>query len=137
MSRGITLDATLQLVTEECCNCGVLFAMPQEVKDRRVDDHGSFYCPNGHGQHYTGKTEAEKLRETLELRSRQLANAHEDARVERSRAVTQRNRANGYKGQLARTKKRVAAGVCPCCSRSFKNVASHMRTQHPDYAGIA
>jgi hypothetical protein len=34
---------------------------------------------------------------------------------------------------MTRIKKRVAAGVCPCCNRSFKDLARHMAGQHPDY----
>ena len=37
------------------------------------------------------------------------------------------------KGQVTRIKKRVANGVCPCCNRTFKDLAAHMSTQHPDY----
>lgn len=38
------------------------------------------------------------------------------------------------KGQLTKTRKRVAGGVCPCCNRSFVNLGRHMAGQHPDYA---
>lgn len=37
------------------------------------------------------------------------------------------------KGQNTRLKNRIAAGVCPCCNRSFQNVARHMAGQHPDF----
>lgn len=37
------------------------------------------------------------------------------------------------KGQLTKTKKRLAGGVCPCCNRSFVSLAKHMASQHPDY----
>lgn len=32
-----------------------------------------------------------------------------------------------------RTRNRIAAGVCPCCNRTFQNLADHMRTLHADY----
>lgn len=35
--------------------------------------------------------------------------------------------------QARRLKKRAAAGTCPCCKRSFSNMATHMRKQHPAY----
>jgi hypothetical protein len=28
----------------------------------------------------------------------------------------------------------VANGVCVCCNRSFKNLAAHMQTKHPEFA---
>lgn len=27
---------------------------------------------------------------------------------------------------------RAHAGVCPCCNRTFKQLAAHMKTKHPD-----
>lgn len=30
--------------------------------------------------------------------------------------------------------KRVANGVCPCCNRTFEDLARHMSTKHKDYA---
>jgi hypothetical protein len=36
--------------------------------------------------------------------------------------------------KTARKLSRVSAGVCPCCNRTFQNVARHMKTKHPDIA---
>src|SRR5690606_15231496 len=41
--------------------------------------------------------------------------------------------AEAMRVQLLKERQRFANGVCPCCNRSFTNVARHMRTQHPDY----
>ena len=65
MSKGTQLVGTTQLVVEECCNCCALFAMTVEFKAKRLIDHKSFYCPAGHKQYYTGKSNEEKLRERL------------------------------------------------------------------------
>jgi hypothetical protein len=32
-----------------------------------------------------------------------------------------------------RIRNRIAAGVCPCCTRTFKNVARHIKDKHPTY----
>jgi len=48
------------LVAVECCNCHTLFAMTQEMHNRRHRDHKLFYCPQGHSQHFTGKTDDER-----------------------------------------------------------------------------
>jgi hypothetical protein len=29
----------------------------------------------------------------------------------------------------------VKHGVCPCCKRTFENLARHMKGQHPTFAG--
>lgn len=41
--------------------------------------------------------------------------------------------AAAYKGAATRLKNRAKAGVCPCCNRTFQNLARHMASQHPDH----
>lgn len=48
---------------EICINCGVRFDIPDTLQRSLKNCKNSFYCPNGHVQHYTGKSEEEKLRE--------------------------------------------------------------------------
>ena len=45
-----------------CCSCGVLFWIEETYYDRLKEKHTSFYCPNGHAQHFTAETDAEKYR---------------------------------------------------------------------------
>lgn len=125
--RGATINIGVQLITEECCVCGVMFALPETLRDKLLQTKKDFYCPNGHDQRYTGKTEAEKQRERADRLERTLANAEEDLRCERASHRT-------TKGNVTKLKKRVANGVCPCCQRSFANLGRHMAGQHPDYA---
>ncbi len=128
-----TLNVSQQLVVQDCCNCGIQFGVPAAFDKLRRDDHGTFYCPAGHGQSYTGKTAAQKaeeraaaLAQQLEWASRRAANAQEDARAAHASLVATR-------GHLTRAKKRAAHGVCPCCSRTFANVALHVAGQHPEF----
>lgn len=130
--RAMTITETVTMVSEECCNCGVLFALTADYQRRMIDSHDRFYCPNGHGQSYTGKTDEQKAIERAERAERQreqmerrLANAQEDARAAHASLVA-------TKGHLTRMRRRIANGVCPCCSRAFTNVRRHMETQHPD-----
>jgi Zn-finger nucleic acid-binding protein len=46
----------------ECCNCGVLFAVSEELNKNLLRTKNTFYCPNGHPQSYTKSTE-ERLKE--------------------------------------------------------------------------
>lgn len=128
-----TLEYTEQLIVEHCCNCGMAFAMPADFQRRRRDDHVNFYCPAGHPQHYYGKTEAEKQRERAERLQRQVEAREADIRTEQRRLESERRAHAATKGQLTKTKKRIANGVCPCCNRSFANLERHMAGQHPDY----
>lgn len=128
-----TLQYTEQLVIEYCCACSMAFAVPADFQRRRQADHKSYHCPAGHGQHYYGKTEAEKQRERAERLQRQLEAREADIRFEQRRLESERRAHAATKGTLTKTKKRIANGVCPCCNRSFVNVARHVAGQHPDY----
>ena len=126
MSAAVQL--TVNFTTEVCCNCGMSFAMPTDFYRAARSDTGTwFYCPRGHIQHYTGLSEEAKLRHQLELEKKRTEWAQEDARKANRRA-------SALKGIVTRTKKRLSNGVCPCCNRSFQNVARHMQSKHPDYS---
>jgi hypothetical protein len=58
-----TINTTTTLRTVECSACHTVFAMTSDLMQQRIDDHKTFYCPLGHGQVFTGRSESEKLRE--------------------------------------------------------------------------
>ncbi len=132
-ARGkiISLHAETKYRVEVCCNCGVQFAMTMETYNhfrlhssaslRRTE---SFYCPNGHGQSYAGKTEEQELKEQVEREQ-------ERTRFAQRRLASEQNSHRATRGHLTRAKKRNAAGVCLHCNRTFKQLARHMKSQHP------
>lgn len=124
------------IVAETCCNCGVVFGLDSGLRAQRLNDHKTFYCPNGHGQVYSGKTDAEKAREELARANQRLEWAQASAKSWRDQAETAENRRRAQKAANTRLKKRVAAGVCPCCQRSFSSLAEHIATKHPNYAEV-
>lgn len=77
-----------------------------------------------------GEGEVERLR-------RQAASLTSRIDQERARASTLERRLSAAKGQATKLRKRAANGVCPCCNRTFVQLARHMATQHPDYAAPA
>lgn len=125
------------VITTRCYLCGVVFGMPAEMDRERRQDHKTFYCVNGHAQHYTGKTEAQKQRERAEEAERAAERMRVSRDAARDQAEAAERRRAAAKGQLTKVKKRVANGVCPCCNRTFADLAAHMSTKHPDYAGLA
>ena len=130
-----TLVWSTTLVRVECCTCGVMFGVPQDLdRANHADSDRWFFCPNGHRQHYT-KTTEQILREKLEREERWRKGAETSARASRDQAQAAERRASAYKGQATRLRKRAAAGVCPCCTRTFQNVARHMERQHPEFPG--
>lgn len=125
MSSFRTFTSTGQFVVEDCCRqgCGIAFGIPRDLYDRLRADTGTvFYCPNGHGQSYTGKSDAQKLRDA-EARETHLKDQLEAAEAE----------AESRRGQILRDRVRFAAGVCPCCNRSFPQIRRHIATKHPTY----
>jgi hypothetical protein len=143
------------LTTETCVSCGIVFAMPEEYNrllrnDYRGTAEAWFYCPRGHQQYYSGASEADKLRQQLDEERRQRQRAEQKiaqkddeirdwkatANDQRDKAEHERRRANGYKGHATRITKRAKAGVCPCCNRSFQQLARHMATKHPTFTPL-
>lgn len=134
---GKTLTREVLLVSTECPTCGVEHAYPQRLDQAALDEPGpngrSIYCPNGHGWFYTGKSEAQKAREerdrAIEARDRARSRV-ERVEAERDRIERQRRATAGH---LTRAKRRIALGVCPCCTEKFDDLAAHMSDRHPDY----
>lgn len=116
-----------RIVAHTCGECGVVFGLGAEYIKQRVADRRTWYCPNGHPRVFTGKHEAENLREQLKW-------ARSSADSWRDQAETAERRRRAEKAAKTRLKNRVANGVCPCCKRSFPALQQHMATEHPDYS---
>lgn len=128
-----TITFTDKLFVQECCACFMTFGVPERFDAKRREDHKSFFCPNGHSQSYTGKSEADRLRDQLaaEKHAREQADA-----MARDRAVQlerTKKRLAATQGVVTRHKKKISAGTCPCCSAQFKNLEAHMKNRHPKW----
>lgn len=99
-------------------------AIPQVMFDSCKREGGFWHCPNGHSRGWaegSDKIEMNKMR-----RERDLA-VQEQARLAEEATTKER--------EIIRLKKRSAAGICPCCTRTFTNMARHMKTKHPEMLG--
>lgn len=128
---AITMEFTDRLVVVTCW-CGINHAVPQDLRNyqQRCHDDGrtvpDIHCPLGHVHVPSGKGKAALLEERLEAERRRSGRlAHERDQAEARRAA--------QKGATTRAKKRHAAGMCPVCKRTFKQVGRHMASQHPNY----
>jgi hypothetical protein len=121
------------LYVSDCAECGVVFGIPSTLERRRRDDGGAFYCPNGHNLVFT-ESEVDKARKRAEQAEREAQWARTSRDSWRDQAQAAERRRAAVKGQLTKVKKRVAAGVCPGCNRTFQDLARHMAGKHPDYA---
>jgi hypothetical protein len=128
------LSVTYKLHPLTCSECGILFGLENGYDDRRREDQRTFYCPNGHSQHYPGKTKTQRLQEQLDA-ARSLAQREATWRREaEARTETERRSAAAYKGHVTRIRNRIANGVCPAgCNRHFDNVERHIASKHPDF----
>ena len=124
MAQPLQFPATFTN-TGACCVCGIEVVMPVHYERIRRLDHKFWFCLNGHEQHFIGESEVERANR---LR-REAENRSERHRVRRESAEKS---ASAYKGHLTRIKRRVGKGVCLYCKRTFKNLADHMETKHPD-----
>lgn len=110
-----------------CAKCGVLFASPV-VATRRKDGEG-FFCPNGHPLVFNNsdlkklQAEKERLQKSLDWEKSQRQTVERALRYQKGLATKAKNKL-----------KRTHAGVCPECNRTFKQLAAHMHTQHPEVA---
>jgi hypothetical protein len=126
----VTFTTATTIVVETCYTCGVVFGLGAEFRQARINDKKEWYCPNGHGQHYIGKSEAERLRQQLDW-------ANSRAASWKDQAETAEARRRGEKAAKTRLKNRIAKGVCPCCNRSFVDLGRHMAGQHPHFVEAA
>jgi len=135
-----------QFVEEICCwkECRISFGIEAGRHAQLKRNGEQFFCTNGHHQYYPrGKSAEQKLREQLEAETlarqraeQNIAQAQDAEREARAEAEHQKRRANGYKGHATRITRRAKAGVCPCCNRTFSQLARHMASQHPEFTPL-
>ncbi len=129
------LVTTSELTVTKCW-CGLEHAVPKSLYDelvRQRDERNqkmSCYCPLGHTWVVSGTS---KLKEAEDQLARERA-AHDQRVASLKDALTRaKNQATANKAAKTRLKNRIANGVCPCCTRSFSNLARHMEHMHPDF----
>lgn len=122
-----TMTYTGELVLTMCW-CGTRLGVPSELHRVAKNEGHEIYCPLGH-QFVFRDTLEKKLAATeqrlAEEKRRVSATRDLLAQEERSHAAT--------RGHLTRHRKRASAGVCPCCNRTFQQLARHMKTKHPGF----
>lgn len=111
-----------------CWKCGCAYHLPDELyAAAKRSENISFWCPYGHSAHYlAGETSEEKIRRERDRLKQQNAMLQQEA-------VDARILAEKAERATKRLKKRVAAGVCPCCHRTVSQMQQHMKSKHPGY----
>lgn len=115
------------LQTNVCPVCGIHYAAPTAFFQARRTLSASktgWWCPNGHNLVFT-ETEVDRERRRAQQAEQRIAQLQDELAGERRRADKEAM-------ELTRVRKRLARGVCPCCNRTFDNLARHMATKHPE-----
>lgn len=120
-----TFERTVEFEVYTCCHkgCGIQFGLSAQYVAHRRKDHAFWYCPSGHSQHFSGMTDEQRRLKEAEAKAQRL----------QIRADKAEQRASAVNRQYKKIRDRVKNGVCPCCNRTFQNLADHMRTKHADF----
>lgn len=128
-----TITSAINLETVDCCKCGGVFAVNKNWNDSRRVDGVGFHCPYCDSPLSYGTSYVEGLKRQIgdkDFEIQRERQRHDQTKAE-LRETESRRRAE--KGAKMRIKNRVANGVCPCCKRTFQNLAQHMHQQHPKF----
>lgn len=115
-------------------HCGHIIYLPSVRIKMLQRTHEHFYCTVcSKLQYWTDKSDIEKLKATLVTIIDQRDTARRMTNEQRAKVKQKTRQLAAQKGVTTRIKNRIANGVCPCCQRTFKNLARHMKGQHPNY----
>lgn len=136
MSKVIAILNGERHVVTQCGTCAVWHTVPEIVWDAQVREGGFHTCPNGHSRGWktgTEQKEQEAIRRERDRLKQETARLEDEKREAWATANAQLERAQKAEAATKRLKKRASAGTCPCCSRTFSNMATHMKRQHPGF----
>lgn len=118
-----------------CWSCRSIYWLPPELyRAAKASPAISFFCPYGHSAHFpTGPSEEDKLRQERDRLKQAVAYEQDRVRAEQAWREAAQRQASAMKGVATKLKKRAAAGICPCCNRSFENLRRHMTSKHKGF----
>ena len=124
--KTISVDVALTVINCGCC--GGIYAINERFREKCQEDGKTWSCPYCKvGWGYAKGTNA-KLKEEIERQKLELAAAQKRERDALAEAEHFRKSRDAERKKMDRVK----AGVCPCCNRSFQNLARHMKSKHSE-----
>lgn len=118
-----------------CYHCKTDMWLPRALYEAAKHSTSiSFYCAYGHGQIFAkGETELDKMRRERDRLAQQIA--MKDDLIAGQKAVADKaiRELAATKAASIKARKRSAAGTCPCCNRTFRQMALHIKNQHPNF----
>ena len=133
---GELLAFTNHMETVTCWaheGCGIVFAVPRTLLATMRAHSGTLHCPKGHLLGF-GIGKVAELEQELERERERTQSERKRKEWAKQDAAAAKRSASAYKGKLTAVKNRVGHGVCPCCKRTFQQLARHMKAKHPNFA---
>lgn len=127
MPQVIMIQGERHVVTQ-CGTCAVWHTVPEIIYKNHRSEGGFHSCPNGHQRGWDKGTDAIERENTRRERDRlkqEAARLAEEIAAEKARA-------DAAEKKYLQARRRSAAGVCPCCNRTFANMQRHMKAKHPN-----
>lgn len=124
------------MIKSTCCKCETEMWLPDDLYSAaRKSSNISFFCAYGHSQHFPeGELEIDKIRRERDALKQRVAQWMDEAADQRKAKELALRQAAASRGQVTKLRKRASAGVCPCCNRTFSDMARHMASKHPGFA---
>jgi 1-aminocyclopropane-1-carboxylate deaminase/D-cysteine desulfhydrase-like pyridoxal-dependent ACC family enzyme len=122
----VTFNETVALESFTCGKCAGVFALNQTFVNHARANRGGYHCPYCQTSWSWHESEADRLRKQLVERERELR----ESKCETLRKQQILNAEMEAREKAERKLRRVSKGVCPCCKRTFSNLARHMETKH-------
>jgi hypothetical protein len=98
----------------------------------------SFHCGYGHSQHFCDEDdEIVKIRRERDRLKQQIAQREDmitNLQIRNHDLLSKNDRLTKESGRL---KRRAAAGTCPCCNRTFRQLTAHIKNKHPEFMAEA
>ena len=115
------------------CKCEVWLPTPL-YKAAKHSSRIVFCCAYGHEAVFTEEeTEADKLRRERDRLKQDAARKDENIEFLQRSVFKLKEEAAAAKLDTVRARKRALMGTCPCCHRTFRQMALHMRNKHPEF----
>lgn len=126
----MTIETTVTITAMTCPVCGVHYGIDEAFRKRVAGNGQGWYCTNGHNLSYK-ETDVDRQRKRADDAEQRIAAEKGWSKRLSDDLEAEQRRHSATKGQLTKTRKRIAAGVCPDCNRTFQNMARHMASKHP------
>ena len=94
-----------EMYHDTCFACGIEFCYPIKRYEELVKNKKTFYCPKGHSQHFTGKSELRKAKDRIIRLEKYIEELDESISFWRDKTNKYRRSVIALKGHLTRLRK--------------------------------